>query len=169
MKKDKLHIEKDGFKVPENYFSEFENHLSERLASEAILPEKSGFKVPETYFDTLENSILSKVKTKDKSRVIKLSWFYNAAGIAAIFIIGFFISKFIPQQSDADLDGLAISEIDAYIEDGYFPLNTFEITDTFSDISLTDIDIASNLSEDDIFDYLDENMSTYGATITDDN
>ncbi|MEH6705086.1 MAG: hypothetical protein V7691_09840 [Galbibacter orientalis] len=166
MEKDKLHMKKSGFKVPENYFSEFENHLSDSITSKTMLPKESGFKVPESYFDTIETSIVSKVLPKKKTKVIKMSWFYNAAGIAAIFVIGFFINNTLSKQNNTEINRIAVSEIDAYIDEGYFSLNTFEITEAFNDVSLSEIDMSSALNEDDIFDYLEENMNTYGGTIT---
>ena len=161
MEKDKLHMKKSGFKVPENYFSEFENHLSDSITSKTMLPKESGFKVPESYFDTLETSIVSKVLPKKKTKVIKMSWFYNAAGVAAIFVIGFFINNTLSKQNNTEINRIAVSEIE-----GYFSLNTFEITEAFNDVSLSEIDMATALNEDDIFDYLEENMNTYGGTIT---
>ena len=53
----------DNFKIPANYFDEFENHLFKKL-NEEILPKNTGFKIPVGYFNTLD----IKIKRKNNSK-----------------------------------------------------------------------------------------------------
>lgn len=59
-------LEKDkkitpGFKIPENYFEEFENQLMQRFSFEEttqkVLP---GFKTPDNYFDSFEERLMQR-------------------------------------------------------------------------------------------------------------
>ena len=56
---------KSGFKVPENYFDNFDERLFKTIESET-LPKETGFKVPDGYFDNLEDSLLQKLNTEEK-------------------------------------------------------------------------------------------------------
>ncbi|MEL4307654.1 hypothetical protein [Joostella sp. CR20] len=160
MSKDKTNMETKGFAIPENYFQEFDNRLSKRIASAAGIPEASGFVVPKGYFEKVETEILSKTLPKKKTKVIQLSWFYKAAAVAAVFLIGFFISK-NSNSTITDFNQIAISDINDYIENGYVSLNAYDISDTFNDVSFNDIEIDETINEDEIFNYLEENISSY--------
>ncbi|WP_335964497.1 hypothetical protein [Galbibacter sp. PAP.153] len=168
MKKDKLHTEKEGFKIPENYFSDFENRLSAQIGLSEIMPKTSGFKAPEGYFNSLESKILKATVQKAKTKVVNLTWLYSAAAIAAVFVIGFFIETDI-RPANTTIDNLAISEIDNYLEEGYLHLNSYDIVETFNDVPLDEIQITESLSEDEIIDYLSKNMKTYSGASLDEN
>jgi hypothetical protein len=61
MTKNSLKNMETGFKVPKDYFENFEDRLlSELKLKETASP--SGFKLPEDYFDSLDNKILDAVK-----------------------------------------------------------------------------------------------------------
>ncbi|WP_378172195.1 hypothetical protein [Aquimarina sp. SS2-1] len=70
MKKNNLHNNKEGFKVPENYFDTFEERLFEKISKEDhedfTLPKKisSGLKEPYNYFDTFETKLMEKLNTE---------------------------------------------------------------------------------------------------------
>ncbi|MFD2561355.1 hypothetical protein [Aquimarina rubra] len=67
MKKNNLHNNKEGFKVPDNYFDTFEKRLFEKISQEdqedSIVSNKisSGLKEPDSYFDTFENQLMQKL------------------------------------------------------------------------------------------------------------
>lgn len=65
MKKDPSNKD-SGFKLPEDYFSNLEERIRERLEqqeTEATLPQEAGFTVPEGYFENLSDHILQQVNT----------------------------------------------------------------------------------------------------------
>ncbi|QLE02080.1 hypothetical protein HX109_11125 [Galbibacter sp. BG1] len=157
-----LHTNKSGFKTPENYLSDFEKDLSVRL-SEENLPKGNAFTTPDDYFSEVEKSILAKTTLQKETEIIKVSWFYKAASIAAIFMVVFFIAKNLQKPSSQNFDTIATAEIDAYIDEGYLNLNTYDITDTFNEVSLSNIEISDAVSDDDIFKYLEENMTRYNG------
>ena len=55
----------DKFKVPTNYFDEFENHLLNKI-NEEVLPKNIGFKTPTGYFNKLDFKIKRKKNSKLK-------------------------------------------------------------------------------------------------------
>src|SRR5690606_24062167 len=67
--------QKPGFKVPENYFREFDAGLMAKLNENHILDGTykgdPGFKTPEAYFDDLEGKIFHRIEeTRNKGKVI---------------------------------------------------------------------------------------------------
>lgn len=107
MKKNGLHnINKTGFKVPEDYFENLEDHL----LSTAKLKDKnstSGFKVPDNYFESFEDRLLQKVSKQKETKVISLfrkKHMLYAAGIAASILLLFNLSIFDNQTSWDDID-----------------------------------------------------------------
>lgn len=75
MKKNKLasHF-KPGFKVPKNYFEDFEAKMTRAISQEQTFGEqyigKPGFAVPKNYFKTLENQVLAKVERSEPRGMI---------------------------------------------------------------------------------------------------
>ena len=53
---------KDNYKVPDNYFDEFEMRLMNRIELENF-PKKSGFTIPQNYFNTAEAEICNRTQT----------------------------------------------------------------------------------------------------------
>ncbi|WP_299438824.1 hypothetical protein [uncultured Aquimarina sp.] len=68
MKKDKTYG-KEGFKVPKDYFDNFEEKFFDKIPQEgkdtSLLSDKvtSGLKVPEDYFGTFENQLMEKLNS----------------------------------------------------------------------------------------------------------
>lgn len=104
-----------GFKVPDDYFSTFE----ENLISEIELKEKvntSGFKIPRNYMNDFEVKVPSVKSSSNESKVIALfsdqKWLV-AASIAAIFIL--LVSIPTKQHSDLDFGSLDNDSIESYL------------------------------------------------------
>ena len=55
----------DEFKVPTNYFDEFENHLLNKI-NEEVLSKNIGFNTPTGYFNKLDIKIKRKNNSKSK-------------------------------------------------------------------------------------------------------
>ncbi|MCX2678455.1 hypothetical protein OOZ15_00740 [Galbibacter sp. EGI 63066] len=165
MKQKLTDIKKDGFKVPKDYFSEFDDRLSEKIKADQFIPNQEGFKVPDNYFKTFQQRLDSKIQ-RQETKVISLhefrKWALPAAGIAALFIIGLFVFKNNPQNGTSGFETLAISEIDTYIEEGYFTPNSYDIVETFNDVPLDNVLFAESIDENEIIDYLSNtNMDPY--------
>ena len=86
----------DKFKVPTNYFDEFENHLLNKI-NEEVLPKNIGFKTPTGYFNKLDFKIKrkknSKLKVGKLIPVVSKKTFMFAASIAAMVILVFSVIK----------------------------------------------------------------------------
>ena len=86
----------DEFKVPTNYFDEFENHLLNKI-NEEVLPKNIGFKTPPGYFNKLDAKIKRKNNSKSKEGklipVVSKKKFIYAASLAAIVILVFSVIK----------------------------------------------------------------------------
>ena len=80
---------KTGFKIPENYFDNFEERVMQQVSFEQNKFE-TGFKIPDNYFENFEDGTLTKIEVKPV-KVISL-WQRKSvwiSSVAAIFIIAF--------------------------------------------------------------------------------
>lgn len=156
------------FKVPEDYFGEFEERMMQRIEdSSSLAPSniEAGFNVPEGYFETLEDKILVK-STRKKSKVVSLNkkeYLFYAAAVAALFImmIGD-VFKTGPEQAPG-WDDLEISAMENYIDEGYdmgyIELNTMEYSEFISKgEKLIDEEDFNDINSQAAFDYIDENI-----------
>lgn len=74
MKKKNTHSD-EGFKVPKDYFDNFEEKLFEKISQEednSLLSDKltSGLKVPEDYFGSFENQLMEKLNSDNSESSI---------------------------------------------------------------------------------------------------
>ena len=165
MKKYKLATHyKPGFKVPKNYFEDFEAKMMRAISCEESAleqsKEKSGFTIPENYFDSLQDQVLAKVeRPESRGMVISLfrkRKFYAAAGIAAVFI-GIISTLLLKPNPVNSLDSEPISVLEEYIDEENIDLNFNEIT-TFiyeEGYVLDDLN-TSGLSDEAVFDYIND-------------
>ena len=151
---------KSGFKVPENYFDNFEKRIFNKIESET-LPKETGFKVPDGYFDSLEDTLLQRLNAEEKpQKVISLNsrktWIYLTAIAACLTII---LSILIKDESIVkQMDLLKTASIENYIEEGYLDLESYEVLALLDDEDLTNINFESDIfSEELLEDYLLEN------------
>ncbi len=158
MKKNRLeNIKDNGFKVPDNYFNNFEQNLLNEIKLKNKI-NTSGFKVPEGYFESLTQTIHNAVTEKKQGKVISLfSWkkIAYATGIAASLILMFNI--IYNKKEVVTLDSVETASIENYI------LNTdIESSDIASLLSNEDISemtfTKSNLSSETLEDYVLDNI-----------
>lgn len=156
-----------GFKVPENYFRNFEDRLMDKINDQdpAQLPVKeSGFTVPQGYFNELEDRLLK--ETGKPTKVVKLfkkEYLFYAAAVAAIFVLmlgNFFKTE--PQQN-LGWDDVEITDMENYFEEdynmSYMEWNTSEYSDLISDGSkIIHEEDFNTVDSEAVFDYLDENI-----------
>lgn len=167
MKKNKLaNHTRSGFKVPKNYFEDFEAKMTRAISQEQSFGDQykgnPGFTIPDTYFDSLEDQVLAKVE-RPVPRGIVISLFrknklYAAAGIAAVFI-GIISTLLLQPNPVNSLDSEKISVLEEYIDQENIDLNFNEIT-TFiyeEGYVLEDLN-TSGLSDEAVFDYIIEHV-----------
>lgn len=160
--------ENSGFKVPEDYFGNFEDRMLRRLEEqEAVkLPvQESGFAVPDGYFDTLEERILEKTRDKETPvvSIFKREYLFYAAAVAAVCIL--MLGNFFQTGAEESLgwDDIEISVMENYIDEGYdmgfIDLNTSDYSDLImKDGKLVDDSDFYSVSPETVIDYIDENI-----------
>ncbi|WP_310994130.1 hypothetical protein [Aequorivita marina] len=150
------------YKVPEDYFKDFEEQLFSKVLEEK-LPKINGFSVPKGYFEAYEERILDAVTVSEKpTKTISLfpkKYFSYAAAIAACMIIG--LSIFNTATERQNLDTLQWSAVDTYIEEGNLNLDLYELTTM---LEYSDISGVGNenweISQDDLEEYLFEDIDS---------
>ncbi len=150
-----------GFKVPENYFEVFDEHLFSKI-SEENFPKSAGHIVPEGYFENMEDRIVKRVINSEKpTKVIPLfakKYFGYAAAIAACLLIGFMI--FNNRADNSNLDSLQLAAIDTYIEDGNLNIDLYDLTSYIDDEDITDLNLENQqFSKTTLENYLLENVN----------
>ncbi len=150
-----LNKTKHGFKSPENYFENLEDKILVKI-NKSDLAKNTGFETPDNYFDNFDNEILTKINSNKSSKVISLNN-YNyikiiSFSIAASFLLFIGINKFKSNTNSFNFETVAITEIENWVENDLISFNTYDITETFSDIDLV---IDENYSDEEILDYLD--------------
>ncbi len=155
------------FSPPPNYFTDFQLGLQNRMADETVIGhdsmlsqinKKEPFEAPEGYFDDFGNRLQGKLKqaNPEQAQVKKLQPSWRPASIAAailIFIAGSWLIFAPPLQADP-FAGINEEELAAFIEtEG---VDAYTLAEVF-DISQVEMLEASQLSEDEITDFLEEN------------
>ncbi len=157
---------KSGFKVPENYFEEFESKILGTFCPEKdmvkTIEKDTGFKVPNDYFETLDEKIFARLENPElEIKVIqfyKTRKFYYSAAIAAVFVGLISTLLFNPVQENS-FDSIELSAIEAYMDSGNIDFNYNEISSIIYDEEYVFDNITkSNLSDDAVFEYLNENI-----------
>lgn len=156
MKKNK-DIQKSGFKIPDNYFNNFNEDLKIKIIEDQ-LKEKFGnkkpFTIPNNYF---ENFSVKVEKEKAPQKIIKLlkPFISIAAGIILIFGVWQFILTNIPENNNFANNNLnkveetnRLNDLDCYIED----IDLFSIGDIDNEENEESLNI--DISEEEISDYL---------------
>lgn len=164
----KKYSQKSGFKIPEDYFRNFEEKIMRQLESEESveLPvRKSGFKTPSGYFENIEDNILSRVEP-GKPKVIRLlrkEYLFYAAAVAAIFVL--FLGNFFNNGINDPIgwDDVEVSAMENYINEGYdmgyIDLNTSDYSDfMFQGNQLVNDEDFNYMNSEAVFEYIDENI-----------
>lgn len=143
--------DKKGFITPENYFDQIEDTVLEKLEAQKF-SKTTGFEVPDNYFDTVESAVVKKIPGKEPkvinfrrkllTRILPLA---SAAAIALFFILNYNRTK------SADLDKIATSEIENWIENDLIAVDAYEIAEVYQDVELENQGL---YTEEEIYDYL---------------
>lgn len=158
MNKKNIHnIKSPGFKVPDKYFSQVEEHIINELNLHSKT-ETSGFEVPKTYFEDIDQKILKRIAHENDTKVIPLFTWKNttyAAAVAACLILMFNI-LWTPSESPS-FETLEMASIENYLDQE--ELSSHELVSL-----LTEDELNSNNFIDDEFpegaleDYLLDNV-----------
>ncbi|WP_370391338.1 hypothetical protein [uncultured Winogradskyella sp.] len=154
MKPNKLKdIKTTGFKVPKDYFEDFDQGMLNKLNETKVLDEAkiTGFSVPNDYFESVEKQIIENVE-KDKAPVIKLAWrrkLYYVAGVAAALVIA--LSVFLNKNTASSISP---EMVETYFQD--CGLNSYELAELLNEADFLDDNF--NVVEP---DYNEDNLESY--------
>ena len=145
--------EKEGFNLPASYFENLEDHVFLKLIEDKITkPLKT--EIPEGYFNTIEDRVFDKLKEDNliQPRVIslrsKLIKIFTPLAIAASLLL-FFIVNY--NNNNYNIENVAISEIDTWIEEDLIILDANQIAEVFSDVNLNE---EINNEDEELLEYL---------------
>lgn len=156
-----------GFKVPENYFQNFEERLFDSLEekSRTGLPPTSGFAVPENYFDQLESKLMAKTETPGKVfGLFSYKVFYYAAAAVAVICLLTLGDFFDPRSSSSQVtwNNVEVSYLEDYLEEGYdmgyIELSASDYSDLINGGNLVNDSDFDNINPEEAFEYIDENV-----------
>ncbi|WP_445956429.1 hypothetical protein [Yeosuana sp.] len=158
MKKTRIEdIKETGFRVPDNYFKDFEDTLLSELKLKETVG-KSGFKVPADYFESLDESIYSSISEKKQVKVINLfSWkkaIYTTS-IAASLILMFTV--LYNKKDSLTLDSIETASIENYIlnED----IESTDMSSLLTNEDLADFDnVEINFNSESLENYVFDNV-----------
>lgn len=162
---------KDGFRIPEGYFDTLEKRILQSVSVHRNIPEEESFEVPYDYMEKLEERILKAVKVQDEKpsttqpRVFRLKRaLYSVSATAAALLILLYAfpgirSSFSP-DNDYAMANLKPEDVEFYIDNHIFPVYTEDITAVFDSSDLNSVSFSS-IDEDELIDYLEENMIDY--------
>lgn len=146
---------KDNYKVPDNYFDEFEMQLMNRIELENF-PKKSGFTIPQNYFNTAEAEICNRTQTI-RPKVISLPKLIAiSASIAAAVVVGFLILNPIKSVEESN----TMISIQEYIDSDFMKFNFYELDDVIDYQTISTDDIQFDfLNEDEVEQYIMEEIN----------
>ena len=140
-----------GMKLPKGYLETLEDNVLFQLQS----VKNNAFDVPKDYFDTIEDKVFRKLNLKKKQKVFTLKTYWKPMLVAASLALLFLLHK---PSENADIDAIAISDIESWIEDGSVDISTFEIVMLLDDtIELEET--TNNIDEESIEEYLLQEVS----------
>jgi len=162
MKKEKLHSiapilsnikkKKNNFKTPNGYFNTIDNVVITKLKAEAIQHKEQDL-IPKDYFDSIEDTVIAKIQhlkntKKSKNTVFKYS---IPIAIAASILLIFNIFN---KTEALTFDSIETAEIDAWISNNLNEIPPTQIATIYSNIELDYEDFSTQLTEEEVFDYL---------------
>ena len=153
-------------KLPEGYFEQFNQRLMDRIAAEeaaaksTLIPKNDGFSVPEGYFEAVLPEVTKTVATNNSTKVIPLigfkSWMAIAASIAIAMVTYLGVTR--SNTNSVALDSLSNAEILAYLNN-QTDVTTYDLAELVnSDNINTNLFSETQLEEELILDYFDENL-----------
>ncbi len=142
-----------GFKIPNDYFSKFENNLFEQLN----LNTKIGYTVPQDYFSIINDKIIAdNLNTNPIYSLFTRKNIISITSIAAALILGIFI--LFPKNNNVSFDDVNYASFIEYTDDNF--TNTYEIIE-LSEIDVANLEALSEIpiDQDLLLEYLSEEDS----------
>jgi len=157
MKKRHLeNIKETGFKIPQNYFEEFEDALITELKLKETCAD-SGFKVPTNYFNTVEHNILNAVKETTTPKVIKLITWQKLSYVTAVAASLIIMFNIIFNNRTLDINKIETASIENYILNEEFDTN--DMATLFKDVDISVISLSNNnINSETLENYLLDNL-----------
>lgn len=162
---------KNPFKTPEGYFDSFQYKLMDKLSKgTTVIPKDTVFKVPNNYFDTFNDRLTTRLKKEPKvvqlypvKKIIAI-----VAAVAAVVIV--YLGLNLNSAESVSFTGLANTDIEAYFENNELGLSSYEIAEVIpvSNNEVSDM-VNSPISEENILEYLNENINDFEAFNLQDN
>lgn len=144
---------KEGFNLPAGYLENLDVHVFLKLKDDKITkPFKT--EIPEGYFNTIEDRVFEKLNEENliQPKVISLSSkllkVVTPLAIAASLLL-FFIVNY--NNDKINMENVASSEIDTWIEEDLIMLDANQIAEVFSDVNLSE-EISNE--EEELLEYL---------------
>lgn len=162
---------KNPFKTPDDYFDSFQSKFMDKLSKGTpVTPQKTPFKVPDNYFDTFNDRFTTRWNKEPK--VIKLypvkKIIAVVAAVAAVLIL--YLGLNLNTTETIRFTDLANTDIEAYFENNELGLSSYEIAEV---IPVTNTEVSdmlnSLISEENILEYLNENINDFEAFNLQDN
>ena len=158
MKKNSLkNINKTGFKVPKDYFENFEDILLSELKLKKTSAHP-GFKVPKDYFENLDDQIINAIEKNKNHKVIPIFSWRKATYIAAVAAsLVLMFNVLFNKKERLNMESIETASIENYILNE--ELETNDIASLFSDEDLSEItSIKNSLSSETLEDYVLDNL-----------
>lgn len=162
---------KNPFKTPEGYFDSFEDKLRDKLSrGTSAIPRKTSFKVPDNYFETFNERLITQLNKAPK--VVQLYPVKKItaiiAAVAAILIV--YLGLNLNPAETVRFTDLANTDIEAYFENNELDLSSYEIAEVIPVLNTEVSDMLNSpISEENILEYLNENIDDFEAFNLQDN
>lgn len=168
MKENRLPYHKQsGFKVPEDYFGNFEERMMVEMFFEENKLRQTPFKVPENYFEQLEGRVFEKLEvTPKKGKVISL---FNrrtlsyVAGIAAVLSV-LLTSVVFNQSQDPGFEDLDITAVENYLLESIDHDDPKNIPENYDFTASAN----PNIDKEALLEYLNENIEEPALLLNED-
>lgn len=163
---DSKNISKNNdYKVPENYFINFQERLQVQIEFEEIvgLKKEAGFTVPDDYFSNFSQKVLQ--QTQQPTKVVSLfksKWMYAVASVAAILLFIFVLNPF---STTTTFDSLENDTIAAYLETNNSFLSAYDLGELLTDEELENLSNEIQLEDTEVIDYLNTTTDPYDLMI----
>ncbi|MFT5890307.1 MAG: hypothetical protein ACI9Y7_000397 [Dokdonia sp.] len=150
-----------NYKVPDDYFIDFQERLQVQIEFEEMVgPNRdAGFTVPEGYFSNFSEKLVQ--QTQQPTKVVSLfksKWMYAAASVAAIIILLFALS---PSNTLNTFDSLENDTIAAYLETDHSFLSAYDLGELLTDEELDNLSNTIQLEDAEVLEYLDITTDQY--------
>lgn len=139
------------FNTPSDYFDSVEEITITKLKASAIKSDNNS-EIPNDYFDTFEDRVLAKLNKSKKVISLKSAAKYLVPISIAASLLFFVILR--TDKTVVSFDSLATNEIEQFIESGLVDINTFTLSETFSEIDLETNNFEDIISDEEVLNYL---------------